>query len=192
MNPLFRLLTMSTVGLAAAFALASQAAEGPPGHSHDHGASAIGEPAKATAQTRTVAITLIDNAFEPDRVTVRAGETVRFAIKNSGQLLHEFNIGTAAMHAEHQKEMAMMAEHGMITATGVDAHMMKMDHSHMGHGAPGAPMAMKHDDPNSVLVAPGETKELVWKFTKAAELEFACNIPGHYEAGMVGKVEFGH
>jgi uncharacterized cupredoxin-like copper-binding protein len=47
---------------------------------------------------------------------------------------------------------------------------------------------MKHDDPNSVLVEPGKTAELTWTFTKASGLEFACNIPGHYQAGMVGKL----
>jgi uncharacterized cupredoxin-like copper-binding protein len=84
------------------------------------------------------------------------------------------------MHAEHQKEMATMIDHGMITATGVDQNMMHMD---MGD------MHMSHDDPNSVLVPPGETKELTWKFSKDADIEFACNIPGHYESGMVGKIE---
>lgn len=187
----FRTLTsLKTLLLASAtlaLASAAQAADGPPGHSHSHGSSAIGEQAKATANTRTVQVTLIDNAFEPESVKVKAGETVRFVITNTGQFLHEFNIGTAAMHAEHQKEMAMMMDHGMLTSTGVDQNRMKMDHSNMpgmqGH-------SMKHDDPNSVLVAPGEKKELVWKFSKAADLEFACNIPGHYESGMVGKVDF--
>lgn len=174
------------LGVAATvFAIATHAAEGPAGHTHSHDSSSVGEPAKATANTRTVQVTLIDNAFEPETIKVKAGETIRFVLTNTGQLLHEFNLGTAAMHAEHQKEMAMMAEHGMITPTGVDEKRMKMDHSNMpGH-------AMKHDDPNSVLVAPGEKKELVWKFSKAVDLEFACNIPGHYEAGMVGKVDFG-
>lgn len=160
------------------------AAEGPPGHSHD-ATAAIGEPAKAVGNTRTVTIKMIDNAYEPESVQVKAGETVRFVLSNTGQLLHEFNIGTAAMHAEHQKEMAMMVEHGMLTPTGINNQMMNMDHSQMMGGS-----SMKHDDPNSVLVPPGEKKELVWKFTKAATLEFACNIPGHYESGMVGKVEF--
>ncbi len=153
---------------------------------HSHGGASIGEPAKASAKTRTVKVTLGDSYYEPESVQVRAGETVRFVLTNEGQLLHEFNIGTAAMHAEHQKEMAMMVEHGMLTATGVDEKMMNMDHSGMagmGHG-------MKHDDPNSALVEPGQTKELVWKFTEATELEFACNMPGHYDAGMVGKVDF--
>jgi uncharacterized cupredoxin-like copper-binding protein len=160
-------------------------AQGHGDHGHHSHATPIGEPAKATASTRSVQIKLIDNAFEPETIRVKAGETVRFVITNAGQLLHEFNIGTAAMHAEHQKEMAMMAEHGMITATGIDTQRMQMDHSTVpgGHN-------MKHDDPNSVLVAPGEKKELVWKFTKAIDLEFACNVPGHYEAGMVGKLEF--
>ena len=49
---------------------------------------------------------------------------------------------------------------------------------------------MKHDDPNSVLVEPGKTAELVWKFTQPTELEFACNIPGHYESGMAGPINF--
>ncbi len=154
---------------------------------HSHGGAAIGEPGKASAKTRTVEVTLGDSYYEPESVRVKAGETVRFVLTNEGELLHEFNIGTAAMHAEHQKEMAMMVDHGMLTATGVDEKMMNMDHSGMAgmdHGG------MKHDDPNSVLVEPGKTKELVWKFPKAAELEFACNMPGHYEAGMVGKVDF--
>ncbi len=48
---------------------------------------------------------------------------------------------------------------------------------------------MMHDDPNSVLLEPGRTGEVVLKFTKAANLEFACNVPGHYEAGMVGTID---
>jgi uncharacterized cupredoxin-like copper-binding protein len=152
---------------------------------HTHGPS-IGEPAKASAATRTVEVTLADNYYEPEYIQVKAGETVRFVLTNTGKLLHEFNIGTAAMHAEHQKQMAMMLDHGMLTPTGVNHHMMNMDHSTMGEMG----HSMKHDDPNSVLVEPGQTKELVWKFTKATHLEFACNMPGHYEAGMVGDVEF--
>jgi hypothetical protein len=35
---------------------------------------------------------------------------------------------------------------------------------------------------------PGETKELVWQFTKPGSFEFACNIPGHAEAGMAGTI----
>ena len=47
---------------------------------------------------------------------------------------------------------------------------------------------MEHDDPNAVSVEPGKTGELVWLFTKAGRFDFACLVPGHFEAGMVGKV----
>jgi uncharacterized cupredoxin-like copper-binding protein len=67
---------------------------------------------------------------------------------------------------------------------------MAMMHAMMGHGVPGAAPVMVHDHPNSVLLKPGERKELIWKFPQDAVLEFACNLPGHYEAGMVGDVQF--
>ncbi|MBN2974966.1 copper-binding protein [Pseudomonas fluorescens] len=147
---------------------------------------AFGQPATADKATRTVEVTLQDIAFSPKSLEVKAGETVRFVLVNKGQLLHEFNLGDAAMHAEHQKEMLQMQASGMLTSTG----MGKMDHSAMSHGdmGHGDMGGMKHDDPNSVLVEPGKTAELTWTFTKATGLEFACNLPGHYQAGMVGKL----
>jgi uncharacterized cupredoxin-like copper-binding protein len=47
---------------------------------------------------------------------------------------------------------------------------------------------MEHDDPNAAKLAPKMTGEIVWKFSKAGEFEYACLIPGHREAGMVGNV----
>lgn len=47
---------------------------------------------------------------------------------------------------------------------------------------------MEHDDPNAKRLSPFTKGELVWRFTKRGEFEFACLIPGHSEAGMVGKV----
>jgi uncharacterized cupredoxin-like copper-binding protein len=47
---------------------------------------------------------------------------------------------------------------------------------------------MEHADPNQVTVDPGKTGELVWQFTKAGTFDFACLVPGHFEAGMFGKV----
>ena len=47
---------------------------------------------------------------------------------------------------------------------------------------------MEHDDPNAKRLAVLQHGELLWKFTKAGEFEFACLIPGHYEAGMHGKI----
>jgi uncharacterized cupredoxin-like copper-binding protein len=48
---------------------------------------------------------------------------------------------------------------------------------------------MEHDDPNARRVAPKQTSEIIWKFTKPGQFEFACLIPGHREAGMFGTVE---
>jgi uncharacterized cupredoxin-like copper-binding protein len=47
---------------------------------------------------------------------------------------------------------------------------------------------MEHDDPNGKTLQPKKSTDLVWKFSKAGEFEFACLIPGHREAGMHGKV----
>jgi len=50
---------------------------------------------------------------------------------------------------------------------------------------------MEHADPNQVSVDPGETGELTWRFTRSGTVDFACLLPGHYEAGMVGKIRVG-
>tara|TARA_B100001179_G_C18246484_1_gene256388 strand:+ start:215 stop:394 length:180 start_codon:yes stop_codon:yes gene_type:complete len=50
--------------------------------------------------------------------------------------------------------------------------------------------SMKHDHGNSVLLEQGESDELIWKFGDNTEVEVACNVPGHYEDGMVNKVNF--
>ena len=150
------------------------------GHAYD-----FGQPAPAAKATRSVELVMGDMSFTPKAIDIKAGETVRFVLVNKGQLLHEFNLGDAAMHARHQQEMLQMQQGGMLTPTGMKAmdhgSMAGMDHGKMDHG-------MKHDDPNSVLVEPGKTAELTWTFSEATGLEFACNIPGHYQAGMVGKL----
>lgn len=47
---------------------------------------------------------------------------------------------------------------------------------------------MEHHDPSAVRVSPFNQDEILWKFTKVGEFEFACLITGHYEAGMHGKI----
>jgi uncharacterized cupredoxin-like copper-binding protein len=47
---------------------------------------------------------------------------------------------------------------------------------------------MEHDEEYQLHVKPGSTGEMVWEFTKSGEFEFACLMPGHYEAGMVAKL----
>lgn len=48
---------------------------------------------------------------------------------------------------------------------------------------------MEHDEPYMAHVAPGETGEIVWTFNRAGSFDFACLIPGHYQAGMKGTIE---
>ena len=140
--------------------------------SHSHGPK-IGAVGDVNDATRTIEVEMTDNYYDHMQISVRRGEIVRFVIHNRGQLLHEFNIGTKDMHVAHQNEMMAMMNSGRMSPTGIKH----------GHGG-----MMGHDDPNSVLLNPGETKELVWKFSEArAGLEFACNVPGHYQAGMVGR-----
>ncbi|MBS0245953.1 MAG: cupredoxin family protein [Proteobacteria bacterium] len=45
---------------------------------------------------------------------------------------------------------------------------------------------MEHDDPNAKSIEPGKSAEILWRFDKSGTFEFACLIPGHYEAGMHG------
>ncbi|MDD9907389.1 MAG: cupredoxin family protein [Boseongicola sp.] len=146
-------------------------------HKGGHAFGEAGDPSKAT---RTINIVMHDNYYEPENITAKPGETIRFTIKNAGDFVHEFNIGTAKMHAAHQEEMMMMVEHGVLEPDKINHEMMKMD---MGNG-----QTMEHDDPNSILLEPGKSGEIVWKFTEATSLEFACNIPGHYDSGMVGQL----
>ncbi len=47
---------------------------------------------------------------------------------------------------------------------------------------------MRHDDPNGKRLQPNGSSEILWRFTKPGTFEFACLIPGHYEAGMHGAV----
>lgn len=47
---------------------------------------------------------------------------------------------------------------------------------------------MKHHEPNQLSLMPGKSGELVWKFTQPGRVDFACTVPGHLEAGMVGHI----
>ena len=174
--------TLSRALALALFALAlpvgATAALADAGHGH---MTAVGKPGNAAAAVRTVEVTMRDNYYEPERIAVTAGETVRFVVRNKGTLVHEFNLGTAAMHAAHRGEMTMMVEHGVLLADRIDRKAAKAMQASMGHGM--------HDDPNSVLLEPGSAGEVVWTFPQDGTLEFACNVPGHYEAGMQGDIE---
>mgnify|MGYP001575112931 CR=1 FL=1 len=79
-----------------------------------------------------------------------------------------------------QVKNAGQTKHEMVIASKAELKQ----HVEMMRKMPG----MEHDDPNQVTLAPGETGELVWQFTKAGTVDFGCVQPGHLEAGMMGKV----
>lgn len=58
------------------------------------------------------------------------------------------------------------------------------EHAQMMKAMPG----MKHDEANAVSLAPGEVKNVIFSFNNSGAFQAACNIPGHFEAGM--KVNF--
>ena len=47
---------------------------------------------------------------------------------------------------------------------------------------------MEHDEPYMAHVNPGQKGTIVWTFNRAGSFEFACLIPGHFEAGMIGRI----
>ena len=142
----------------------------------------IGEKGDPNKVDRTVKIKMYDNYYEPNVIKVKRGETIKFIVENLGELVHEYNIGTKEMHVEHKQEMQKLVDHEIILADKIDKikmkKMSKMDHS------------FGHSHANSVMLEPKQKGEIIWKFSKDINLEMACNVPGHYESGMVGKLTF--
>lgn len=158
----------------------ANAAPGKKGHGHDqghsekaggHGAAHSmpgGMPGKAADVSRTVLVIAKDTEFNLKKIQVKSGETIRFVVRNKGDLVHEFTVGTHEMQKDHQAEMMKMMDEGKLTADKVEG-------------------GMEHNHGNSALVEPGKEGEVIWMFHKGATLEFGCNIPGHYEQGMKGE-----
>ena len=128
------------------------------GDEHHHEHAAFGQPGDPAKVSRSIAIDMNDTMrYNPARISVKRGETIRFVVKNSGQVKHEVVLGTVKELREHAALMRKFPE-------------------------------MEHADPNQLAVDPGKTGELVWQFTKYGTFNFACLQPGHYEAGMHGKI----
>ena len=141
------------------------------GHGHasqvGHGHASFGMPGKASKVARVVAVEMAETddgamIFEPSEIIVKEGETVRFALRNAGQLAHEFVLGDSESIQAHKKQMEMADDGG---------------HAH-GSG-------------NSLQLKAGASGDLIWQFSISGHFEFACLIPGHYEAGMKGKLHVG-
>ena len=140
----------------------------------------IGEKGKLSDVSRTIEIKMYDNYYEPKEIKIKKGETIKFIVHNYGEFVHEFNIATKEIHIKHQPEMTKMVENEILFADRIDMkkmkEMAKKDHS------------MGHSHSNSVLLEPNQSAELIWKFSTDINLEAACNVPGHYEDGMIAKI----
>jgi len=166
---------MKSIGATAAFILFAGSALAGAGHG-----SSIGKAGDPDKVDRVIEVSMDEMKYDPKTINVEKGETIKFVVRNDGNLMHEFNLGTKETWDGHSKEMKNMMKSGMMT-------MKKLNHAKMMEGG------MMHDEPNSALVEPGQTAEVVWTFTEATEMGFACNVPGHREGGMSGEIAFaGH
>lgn len=138
------------------------AAPGAGGHSHDQEEYSAGAPGDPKKPARIVNVVMDEKdgkmVFIPESLQVRAGEQVRFKLRNNGELEHEFVLATTAENLKHAEAMAKHPD-------------------------------MEHDDPNALRLKPKAIGELLWRFTNSGTFEFACLIPGHREAGMLGSVK---
>jgi len=124
-------------------------------HSHDEAKYSVGEPGKG----------------KPDRViTVSMRDTMRFVFEpHLGKLKHGEII---EFHVRNDGQI----QHEFSIGNAED----QVKHAIMMQKMPD----MKHSDPNTVSLLPGESAKLSWKFMGKDTVVFACNIPGHFEAGM--------
>ena len=124
----------------------------------DEHASAVGKPGDPAQAKRTIEVVMSDNM----RFTPN-----KIAVKRGETV--KFVVKNAGQ-TKHEMVLGSMKE--------------LKEHAEMMRKMPG----MEHADPNMVTVEPGKTGELVWQFTRAGTFDFACLIPGHFEAGMAGKL----
>ncbi len=123
-------------------------------------ASAAGTPGEAARVTRTVSVTMNDSMrFAPGTLDVKAGETIRFFVKNLGQVDHEFLIGTDQELQAHAIAMRNMPG--------------------MHHGG----------NDGSITLKPEQSGAVIWTFSKPGTYNFGCTVPGHLEAGMRGQLK---
>jgi uncharacterized cupredoxin-like copper-binding protein len=161
----FHAATLAAV-LAAALAGTAAPARAHGNAGDTHRAAAVKQEQKpwgiagaATAATRTIEIRMLDS--------------MRFS-----PALIEVRQGETVRFV-HRNVGRVMHEFVLGTKQELDEHAALM------RKFPG----MEHDEPYMAHVAPGRTGEIVWTFNRAGEFDFACLIPGHYDAGMVGKVQ---
>lgn len=127
-------------------------------HAGGHEADAIGKPGVAAKVSRTVKVDMTDD--------------MRFSFSNVAVKRGE----TVRFIVKNSGKV----KHEMVLGTEKDLK----EHAEAMKKNPG----MEHADENMVSVEPGKTGEIIWQFTKAGKVDYACLQPGHYEAGMKGIV----
>ena len=142
---------------------------------------AIGVKGNKANVDRVITILMYDNYYGPNLIKVKKNETIKFLVQNKGELVHEFNIATKEMHLKHQPEMLKMVVNEILLANKINKQKMK----EMSKKNP----AMAHSHSNSVLLSPGEKGEIIWKFSNSVDIEAACNVRGHYDDGMIAKID---
>jgi uncharacterized cupredoxin-like copper-binding protein len=99
-------LSKSTTLLAIALLAASSAASAAGAHGGGHGESAIGKPGVAAKVNRTIQVEMANGMrFKPAEIRVKRGETIRFVLKNTDGVKHEFSLGTEHEVLEHYEVM---------------------------------------------------------------------------------------
>jgi uncharacterized cupredoxin-like copper-binding protein len=135
-----------------------------PARAHeDHGKYSAGEPGDPKKPARTVRVLMVDDGNEKDMKF----EPAVIAVRKGEQIRFVLENGGTESHEFMLATVAENRKHAALMKKFPD---------------------MEHDDPNGKRLAVSERGELLWRFTKPGEFEFACLIPGHYEAGMHGKV----
>ena len=141
----------------------------------------IGFKGNESEVSRVIKVVMYDNYYVPSSFQIKAGETIKFEVENAGTLVHEFNIANKMMHMKHQPEMIKMVENEILLANSIDKEKMKKMAK--------IDKAMGHSHSNSVLLEPKQKGEIIWKFDNVNNIEVACNVPGHYQVGMIAKVD---
>ncbi|KRH98549.1 plastocyanin/azurin family copper-binding protein [Curvibacter sp. PAE-UM] len=154
--------TLAKVMALMAIALSSSAFAGgnhAGGHGHDDEETAIGKPGVAARVNRTITIEMNDSM----RYTPADVQV------KQGETVRFVvkNVGKV----KHELSLGTQQE--------------LMEHLEQMKKFPD----MEHDEPSKVTLAPGKQGEIIWQFTKAGTVNFACLMPGHYEAGMKGAVK---
>ena len=133
---------------------------GAPGHSHDHD-TLYGEPGNPKRPARIVQVVMREN----DGKMIFSPS--RIEVKRGEQIRFRLRNGGEL-------------DHEFVLATAEE----NLKHAEEMRKNPD----MEHDDPNGKRLAPKQSGEIVWKFTKAGEFDYSCLIPGHREAGMTGTI----